>query len=293
MPGGARNYPASGSSAMLPLLASDGFQKIEILICGGAPNSAFTSAKAGNFLTALQSCGRILITDPNPVWAMENMPAPRVMGDMLNLPNGEVVIINGAERGTAGWEIAGNPALAPYLYRPNAMAGQRFTVLATSTIMRFYHSTANVLPDGRIFVGGSNPHVGYVFSGVTFPTELRLEAYSPYYLDESYSTLRPNIVSLSTDSVSYGTRFTVKFSVSSYVPNNIQFNIYAPSFTTHAFSMNQRLLILASTSPKRVRGIYIAIVTAPPSSVAAPPGYYTLFVVNNGIPSVANWIHLS
>ena len=42
MPGGARNYPTSGSSAMLPLLASDGFQKIEILICGGAPNNAFT-----------------------------------------------------------------------------------------------------------------------------------------------------------------------------------------------------------------------------------------------------------
>ena len=53
--------------------------------------------------------------------------------------------------------------------------------------------------------------------------------------------------------------------------------------------MNQRLLMLASTSPKRVRGVYIAVVTAPPSSVAAPPGYYTLFVVNNGIPSVAKW----
>jgi hypothetical protein len=57
--------------------------------------------------------------------------------------------------------------------------------------------------------------------------------------------------------------------------------------------MNQRLLTLASTTPKRVGGIYIAMVTAPPSSVAAPPGYYTVIAVNNGIPSVAKWIHFS
>ena len=239
MPGGPRNCPSSGSSAVLPLSASDGFQRIEILICGGAPDSGYTSANARNFVNALQSCGRIVITDPNPVWAMENMPAPRVMGDMLILPNGEILIINGAEKGTACWELATNPALAPYLYRPNALAGQRFTVLAATTIPRMYHSTANVLPDGRIFVGGSNTHVGYVFSGTTFPTELRLEAYSPYYLDESYSTSRPTIVSLSNqDSVTYGTRFTVQFTVSNYDANNIEFNIYSPSFTTHAYSMN-------------------------------------------------------
>ena len=239
MPGGPRNYPSSGSSAVLPLSASDGFQRIEILIYGGAPDSGYTSANAGNFVNALQSCGRIVITDPNPIWAVENMPAPRVMGDMLILPNGEILIINGAEKGTAGWELATNPALAPYLYRPNALAGQRFTVLAATTIPRMYHSTANVLPDGRIFVGGSNTHVGYVFSGTTFPTELRLEAYNPYYLDESYSTSRPTIVSLSNqDSVTYGTRFTVQFTVSNYDANNIEFNIYSPSFTTHAYSMN-------------------------------------------------------
>eukprot|EP00253_Pinus_taeda_P034966 PITA_34966 len=293
MPGGPRNYPSSGSSAMLPLSASNGFQRVEILICGGAADNGYTSANAGNFVDALQSCGRIIITDPNPVWAIENMPTPRVMGDMLILPNGEILIINGAEKRTSGWELARNPALAPYLYRPNALAGQRFTVLATSTIPRMYHSSANVLPDERILVGGSNTHVGYVFSGVMFPTELRLEAYNPYYLDESYGAYRPSIVSLSKDAVSYGTRFTVQFSVSSYAPNNIQFTIYSPSFTTHAYSMNQRLLVLASTTPKRVRGIYIAIVTAPPNSIAAPPGYYMLSVVNNGIPSVAKWIHFS
>lgn len=289
--GGPRNYPSSGSSVMLPLWAADGFQRIEILICGGAPANGYYSAVESNkFLSALQSCGRIVITDPNPVWSMENMPAPRVMGDMLILPNGEILIINGAQNGVAGWQLATNPALAPYLYRPSARAGKRFTVLGPSTIPRMYHSTANVLPDGRIFVGGSNPNYGYTFSGVPFPTELRLEAYSPYYLDKSYSILRPTI--FGADSIRYGLEFRVWFSVSNYSSSNIEFSIYAPSFTTHATSMNQRLLMLATASTKRVKGIYVAKVTAPPDYIAAPRGYYMLFVVNKGIPSVGKWILL-
>ncbi|XP_057819278.2 aldehyde oxidase GLOX [Cryptomeria japonica] len=291
--GGARSYPSSGSSAMLPLVASDGFKRVEILVCGGAPDNGFTSANAGNFLTAIQSCGRIVITDSNPGWAMENMPAPRVMGDMLILPTGEILIINGAQSGTAGWELGRNPALAPFLYRPNSSPGDRFSTLAATTIPRMYHSSANVLPDGRIFVGGSNPHVGYVLSGTTYPTELRLEAYSPYYLDRAYQIYRPTIAGLSSSSVNYGKTITVQFTVSNYTPQNIGFHLYAPSFTTHSFSMNQRLLILASSAPKSVRGTYYAVVTAPPNSVIAPAGYYILFVVNNGIPSVGKWVHVS
>lgn len=291
MPDGPRNYPSSGSSVMLPLWAADGFKRIEILICGGAPANGYYSATISkNYLNALQSCGRIVITDPNPVWAIENMPEPRVMGDMLILPNGEILIINGAQNGVAGWLNARNPALAPYLYRPSARAGKRFTVLAASTIPRLYHSSTNVWPDGRIFVGGSNPNYGYAFTGVLFPTELRLEAYSPYYLDKSYSTLRATI--LGTDSIRYGLEFRVWFSVSNYSSSNIQFSIYAPSFTTHGTSMNQRLLMLATARTRRVKGIYIAKVTAPPDYIAAPRGYYMLFLVNHGIPSVGKWILL-
>lgn len=291
IPDGPRNYPSSGSSVMLPLSASDGFQRIEILICGGAPENSYASAVAHDFIYGLQSCGRMVITDPNPGWAMESMPAPRVMGDMLILPNGEILIINGAQSGTAGWGYATNPALAPYLYTPDASSAQRFTVLGASNIPRMYHSTANVMPDGRIFVGGSNPNEYYNFSGVPFPTELRLEAYSPYYLDQSYSALRPTIVSTSGNSMSYGQAFSVSFQVSNYSSTNIQFNIYAPSFTTHSFSMNQRLLVLAATSTTTVNGIYVANVAAPPNSIAAPRGYYLLFVVNSGIPSVGKWIN--
>eukprot|EP00249_Psilotum_nudum_P002629 c15746_g1_i1 orf=241-1875(-) len=291
LPGGGRNYPSSGSSVMLPLRYSDNFKKVEVLVCGGSPPGAFQAANGGTFMTALSDCGRMVITDPNPKWTIENMPAPRVMGDMLTLPTGDVLIINGAEQGTAGWNLARKPALSPFLYSPAQGPGKRFVVLSATTIPRMYHSSTNVLPDGRVLVGGSNTNVGYSFTGVMFPTELRLEAYSPYYLASTYNFRRPTITSLSSTVIAYGATFSVSFTTPT-APLNPEINVYAPSFTTHTYSMNQRLLYLAATV-KKVGKQYSATVTAPPSSTAAPAGYYMLRVLNNGIPSSAAWVRFA
>lgn len=293
IPDGPRNYPASASSVMLPLSASDAFQRTKIMICGGAPLDSYNLTITGIYIDTLQSCGRIVITDdPNADWAMENMPAPRVTEDMLLLPTGEILIINGAEKGCAGYGQATNPALVPYLYRPDALPRQRFSVLAKSTIPGMYHSTAFVLPDGSIFVGGSNTDSRYNFSSITmFPTELRLQAYNPYYLDDS--SLMPTIIYVLPSSLTYGGTFKVHFSVPtnanndnniSISNNNIHFNIYPPTFTTYSFSMHQRLLLLAFATPQlEVVGgggnIYSALVTTPPTPVAASPRYYMLFVL--------------
>ncbi|KAL0325833.1 UNVERIFIED_CONTAM: Aldehyde oxidase GLOX1 [Sesamum radiatum] len=126
---------------------------------------------------------------------METMPMGRVMSDMLLLPNGEVLIINGAGLGTAGWELGRSPVLAPVIYRPDNPVGSRFEVQNPSSTPRMYHSTAVLLRDGRVLVGGSNPHTYYNFTGVLFPTDLTLQAFSPRYLDPKLAYLRPNIIS--------------------------------------------------------------------------------------------------
>ncbi|XAR64170.1 hypothetical protein NMG60_11024412 [Bertholletia excelsa] len=111
IPGGdPRNYPSTGSAVLLPLrnLQSRAIEA-EVLVCGGAPRGSFNRAKLNNFVGALNTCGRIRITDPNPKWVMETMPQARVMGDMLLLPNGDVLLINGGSAGTAGWEYGRNP----------------------------------------------------------------------------------------------------------------------------------------------------------------------------------------
>ncbi|GLJ35568.1 hypothetical protein SUGI_0715040 [Cryptomeria japonica] len=117
MPGdGPRNYPSMGSFVMLPLSTSNGFTKVEILICGGFPNDGYAAAKADNFMVALCSYGRMVITDTNPSRSMEDKPGPRTMSDMLILPNDEFLIINRVAKGVARWDMANTPFFTPYLY---------------------------------------------------------------------------------------------------------------------------------------------------------------------------------
>jgi len=293
--GGARSYPSTASSALLPLDSANNFQKLEIIICGGSPMGAFTKVRnKKTYVQALSSCGRMEITSQNPQWQMENMPGPRVMGDMLILPTGELLIINGARNGTAGWTNGREPELHPLLYNHTEAIGNRFRTMASSRIPRMYHSNAIVVPDGRVLVAGSNPNVKYQFAGKPFPTELRMEAYIPYYLHPVYAPRRARIRYISSREIQYGSKFFVCFTVWSLQGGEkIEFHVYAPPFNTHSMSMNQRMLCLASTKIVATLGYGVYSVTAPPSALVAPSGYYLLTVVNGGIPSHAEWVHFS
>ncbi|RWR85921.1 aldehyde oxidase GLOX1-like protein [Cinnamomum micranthum f. kanehirae] len=293
MPGGdPRNYPSSGSSVLLPLKNLEK-PEAEVLVCGGAPVGSYNQANSKKFVEALNTCGRIKITDSAPEWEMETMPVARVMGDMVLLPSGDVLIINGASAGTAGWELGRNPALSPVIYRPDNTPKARFEAQNPSTIPRLYHSTAILLRDGRVLVGGSNPHVYYNFTGVLYPTELSLEAFSPSYMD---SNLRPKIKTpTSTAKLSYGGKFVIRFQVGTggLSPKGVAVTLIAPSFATHSFSMNQRLLFLTSGKATTVSGSTFEVeVEAPSSGVLAPSGYYLLFVANGGIPSEGIWVQI-
>jgi hypothetical protein len=258
------------------------------MICGGAPPGSFQKVNQGIFVGAQDTCARLVITDPNPEWVMSVMPSARVMGDMLLLPTGEVLIINGAQQGTAGWGVAREPNLAPVLYNPTFNV---FQVMSPTTIPRLYHSTANVMPDGSVLVGGSNPNFGYTFTGALFPTELRIERYNPYYLNEAYNGRRPAIVTIGNITPGYGADFTVTLAIPE-APNAVAFHLYAPPFTTHTFSQNQRMLVLASTAPVAAGNHYLSTVTTPPSAIIAPSGYYLLNAINQGTPSPSAWIHV-
>ncbi|PIN17021.1 Galactose oxidase [Handroanthus impetiginosus] len=299
IPGEKRSYPATGSSVMLPLKLGYGFPvEVEVMVCGGAKGGAYVKAARGLYMAASKSCGRIRVTDRDPKWEMEDMPMGRVMLDMLLLPTGDVIILNGAARGTAGWECAVDPVLNPVLYYPNVLdPSRRFSVLNPTTIARLYHSTTILLPDGRVLVGGSNPHVRYNFTGVKYPTELSLEAFSPPYMASEHAHLRPSILSIETPNnnlISYGQQFAITLSLGLYQPaGEYIVTMAAPSFTTHSFAMNQRLLVLHIVDQQQLSAFgYKINVQAPPIANIAPPGYYMLFVVHQGIPSHGVWIKI-
>ncbi|GMH01686.1 hypothetical protein Nepgr_003525 [Nepenthes gracilis] len=303
MPGrDRRSYPLTGSSVLLPVVLSGDdkveMPELEVLICGGARLGSYELARGGNaFLEASKSCGRLKITHPNPEWMMEEMPMPRVMGDMILLPTGDVLIINGAGNGTAGWDAADNPVLNPVLYRTNEPdpAG-RFIVMSPTNIPRMYHSAALLVADGRILVGGSNPNEFYNFSGVRYPTELSLESFSPHYLDPQYGAYRPaiQVIESEDNSITYGQVLTVSYFLPMPSPEiGVTVTLLSPAFATHSFGMNQRLLVLKVERLDKVSATACKVtVRAPRNMNVGPPGYYLLFVVNVGVPSPGVWVRL-
>ncbi|KAG6487296.1 hypothetical protein ZIOFF_055882 [Zingiber officinale] len=303
LPGGSRNYPASAASALLPirLRGSSAAVQAEVIICGGAAhNAASVAANRQIFLPAIATCSRLVITRPNAAWHTESMPTSRVMGDLLILPTADLLLLNGAKSGTSGWGWGEEPNLEPLIYRPavkRTPQRSRFQPLTPSTISRMYHSTSAVLPDATVLVAGSNPNPSYNYTA-KYPTEFRVERFEPPYLDPALAVHRPKISEGSTPaSVSYQQGFSVQFELqggeSGVEAADVKVTMYAQPFTTHGYSMGQRLLVLwVAELTSAGEGRWQVSVTAPSSGAVAPPGYYLTFVVYRGVPSEGVWIQV-
>ncbi|KAA3484498.1 galactose oxidase-like [Gossypium australe] len=215
-------------------------------------------------------------------------------------PNGDLVQTGGFNdgepgSGSAGWEFGRNPVLNPVLYRPDNKMGTRFETHTPTMTPRMYHSTAALLRDGRVLVGGSNPHTYYNFTSVLFPTELSLEAFCPPYLEAKFNNLRPTIVGPNSMSgISYGKTLKLEMEIRGKVEEKLVWiTMVAPAFNTHSFSMNQRLLVLGNDKITALgKSRYNIEVRTPRSGNLAPAGFYLLFVVHQDIPSMGIWVKL-
>jgi hypothetical protein len=103
------NYPASGGTAMLPLRPQDNYSET-IIECGGM--SLGSAANWGNeggpkvMVTqkaASQQCNTIQPLGDRTWRATDGLAEGRSMGQFINLPNGELLFINGAKTGVAGY----------------------------------------------------------------------------------------------------------------------------------------------------------------------------------------------
>jgi hypothetical protein len=184
------------------------------------------------------------------------------------LPDGKVLVTGGTR--APGFNNEANPVRRAELWDPET---ETWTTLPGMQVTRGYHSTALLLPDGRVLAAG-----GGQGSGATSAYN-NAELYAPAYL---FQGVRPTIAA-APRVVTYDRSFVVR------TPNAATITavtlVRLPS-VTHAFDQNQRFLSLDfARSADRL------IVTAPALATLAPPGHYMLFILNhNGVPSVARII---
>ena len=212
IPNGIRvTYPLSGTVLLLPLSPETDYTP-EILVCGGsAIDDTRPSWEISSQEPASAQCSRIALTEEGIArgWEVEYMPQARVMPDAVLLPTGQVVIVNGAESGIAGYgnvqsqvgcSNADRPTLTPLLYDPRVLVGHRFSSegMPTSEIPRMYHSVATLTPNGDIMVAGSNPNLDR--SVMAFGTEYRVEWLRPPYMSQE----RPVILGVNSDEKKLG-----------------------------------------------------------------------------------------
>ncbi|KAF9933440.1 hypothetical protein FBU30_005474 [Linnemannia zychae] len=279
LPGGPRSYPLTGSHVLLPLDPAKNYAH-EILVCGGS-EAMTTHSKA------LSSCGRINLHAADPQWEMDEMPTPRLMSDAVILADGKIMLLNGAQVGYAGFLRASNPIYTPVVYDPDAPLGQRFTEWTPSNIARMYHSVATLLPDGTVFVAGSNQNSEVRFENVPFPTEYRVESFTPPYLTTDLE--RPEITSTIPEKMAYDQKLDIVIDVKAtdkYEPD-VTFMLSHRGFVTHSTHMSQRVTKLVATKTSEEGTKITYSVAMPPNANLMPPGPHYIHVLNNGVPSMA------
>lgn len=210
-------------------------------------------------------------TQLSPAWVQTpSMAYPRSFMNLTELPDG-TVLATGGETDKNGGNIA-NAVYAAELWSPATMT---WTTMASMHTPREYHSTALLLPDGRVLQSGMGADFGNV------PDELSAEFYSPPYL---FKGARPTITQSPTQ-ISYATSFFVGTPDAANIQTAVLIRTGA---VTHFFDQNTRYVPLIFQQASG--GLTL---TAPADANLAPPGYYMLFLVNtNGVPSVAPFVQL-
>jgi hypothetical protein len=245
-----------------------------ILKAGGAP--AYQQPTSGT-ISATNATYLINITggyrSTPVVTQLAPMAYQRAFASGVVLPNGNVVVVGGQ---TIPQPFTDTSAiLVPEIWNP---ATQTFSRLAPMATPRTYHSTAILMADGRVFVGGG----GQCGQGCA-QNHLNAEILTPPYLLNADGTtaIRPVIQSAPTVAT-LGSQITV--STDSAVTS---FAIMRLSSITHTVNNDQRRIPLTPTSG----GTNTYTLTIPSDPGIVLPGYYMLFALNTqGVPSVSTTI---
>ncbi|HEX5840560.1 MAG TPA: galactose oxidase early set domain-containing protein, partial [Anaerolineales bacterium] len=139
---------------------------------------------------------------------------------------------------------------------------------------RLYHSTALLLPDGRVLSMGSNPGEKQI--------ERTIEVFSPPYL---FRGERPVFDQL-PEQITYNQPFRIDVDHAQPIQQVV---LMRPEVVTHVTNTDQRLLELEFETT----GGSTLEVAGPPTPAHMPRGWCLLFVLNkDSIPSIGKFVKI-
>ena len=205
------------------------------------------------------------------VTATQSMVQQRRYGTATLLADGEVLATGGSSVRNTLTNVSYNAEI----WNPATGA---WTIGADEAVARLYHSSAILLPDASVLVGGG---------GANGPlTNLNVETYYPPYLFAANGTLapRPTVAGAPT-TVSIGQSFTLTYGNANAIS---KVALVKSGSMTHNWNMDQRYVPLAFSA----NGTSLDV-KMPANAPDAPPGYYLLFLFSDtGVPSMGQFVLL-
>jgi hypothetical protein len=210
-------------------------------------------------------------------WTLGRM-ASRYLHRATLLPTGDVLVSGGVADPYT--DVVGQRV--PQLWNESA-GWSDSTLLAPEPVFRGYHTTATLMPDGRVFTAG----------GAYSVDEEKGCIYEPPYLFDAAGQLQaqPRIAA-SPGAVGYGRSFTVTMELAADAGAATAVCLVKPTANTHDANMEQRYVPLTFS----YAGGAALDIDSPANASLAPPGDYLLFVMKTAagrvVPSVARWVRL-
>lgn len=250
------------TSVMLPLSPEDGYRARIMQAGGSMPYILDLGTIAAGWIPAPR--------------AMFDHPAPgdvnpiRENADAVLLPTGEIFIEGGLKNGSD--DTTG--VRAPELYNP---VSGTWSVLPASPVVRGYHSTALLMPNGAVWVAGSN----FGAKPGLANRELRIEIFEPWY----FCGRRPSITDVAPKAC-HGDDIEIRTPDASDIKRVV---IIRCGTVTHNFNADQRHITLTF---KRDKGD-VLLARIPDEPNVAIVGYYLLFVIDStGRPSTGRFVQI-
>jgi len=269
------------------------YQHDKVLVIGGRFG---TQATATSEIFDLNGTPTLRTTQP--------MNFPRMHHTSTLLPDGKVLVTGGTtcpgtnELNCGPGGTYGGAANNPELWNPS---DETWTVMTPHQEARVYHSSAILLPDGRVLVGGGGlPGATGEFppgddaARRLFQHKTAEYFYPPYfYLPGGAPAPRPVITSAPKE-LTYGQNFAV--GVGTLTAQDVESAVLVRlGAVTHDFNQDQRRVPLTVTS-RSADGRSMNL-NAPADGAQAPPGYYMLFLLKrngaNLTPSVAKIVRVN